>query len=126
MRSIPRAEGAPSPSGVQFVSLRARLTLFFFGIAIVPLVLAGVLVRLAILREVDRRTDIKLTGDAQALAAAWNGAEQLAAVSTHQAAQDLAGVLGDPRRSAAQLQSAIDKERVDRGLDYLVVIRTGD
>ncbi len=108
------------------MSLRARLTLFFFGIAIVPLVLAGVLVRVAILREVDRRTDIKLTGDAQALAAAWNGAAQLAALSTHQAAQDLAGILDDPRRSTAELESAIAKERADRGLDYLVVTRTGD
>jgi two-component system cell cycle response regulator len=108
------------------VSLRARLTLFFFGIAIVPLVLAGILVRVAILREVDRRTDIKLNGDAQALNAAWNGAAQLAALSTHQAAQDLAGVLDDPRESTAALQSAITKERVDRGLDYLVVTRAGD
>jgi diguanylate cyclase (GGDEF)-like protein len=108
------------------VSLRARLTLFFFGIAIVPLVLAGVLVRVAILREVDRRTDIKLTGDAQALNAAWNGAAQLAALSTHQAAQDLAGVLDDPSQSSAALEIAITKERVDRGLDYLVVTRAGD
>ena len=108
------------------MSLRARLTLFFFGIAIVPLVLAGVLVRVAILREVDRRTDIKLTGDAQALNAAWNSAAQLAALSTHQAAQDLAGVLDDPSQSSAALEIAITKERVDRGLDYLVVTRAGD
>jgi len=108
------------------VSLRARLTLFFFGIAIVPLVLAGVLVRVAILREVDRRTDIRLTGDAQALSAAWNGAAQLAAVSTHQAAQDLAAILADPKRSTSELEAALGRERVDRGLDYLVVTRVGD
>src|SRR5262249_7755494 len=113
----------PRPAAFRLVSLRARLTLFFFRIAIVPLVLAGVLVRVASLREVDRRTDIKLTGDAQALAAAWNGAAQLAALSTHQAAEDLAGVLDDPRRTSAELETAIARERVDRGLDYLVVTR---
>src|SRR5204863_3337132 len=58
--------------------------------------------------------------------AAWNGAAQLAALSTHQAAQDLAGVLDDPSQSSAALEIAITKERVDRGLDYLVVTRAGD
>jgi diguanylate cyclase (GGDEF)-like protein len=103
------------------VSLRARLTLFFFAIVIVPLVLAGVLVRVAIAREVDRRTDIKLRGDAQALGAAWRGAAQLATLATHEAAQDLAGAIDKGPPSTSALGALVRRVRADRGLDYLVV-----
>lgn len=104
------------------MTLRARLTLFFVAIVVVPLLVAGFLVRAAISREVDRRTDIKLRGDERAMSAAWQVAALAASTRTRQAAQDLAAALrrGDGPSDPA-FPATIGTIRAAQGLDYLVV-----
>jgi two-component system, cell cycle response regulator len=105
------------------------LTFFFVAIVVIPLLVAGFLVRAAITREVERRTDIKLRGEAQALGAAWQGQARLVALQTHLAAMDVAGALSggrsDRRASSGvdveALRVAIASLRATHQLDYLVV-----
>jgi two-component system cell cycle response regulator len=100
--------------------------LFFIAIVVVPLVVAGFLVRVAIAHEVDRRTDILLQGQAQAVGAAWQAEAQLAASQTRMAAEDIAGAFGQARSlPPSVLQAILATTRQLRGLDYLVVQQPG-
>jgi two-component system, cell cycle response regulator len=110
------------------LTLRTRLTLFFIAIVVVPIVVAGFLVRSAITDEVDRRTDIALRGQQQALDAAWQGQADVAATLTHLAAQRVAAIIGpgaDPSGVDAELAAALPAIRAEGGLDYVVVERGG-
>ena len=104
------------------MTLRARLTLFFFAIVVLPLVVAGLVVRQAIAHEVDRRTDFLLQGEARAVRAAWSSAADDAAGRTRSAAQDVARALGSaPPIRGRGLQELVAKARLARGLGYLAV-----
>src|SRR2546426_3102094 len=100
--------------------------MLFLGIVVVPLIVAGFLVRVAVAHEVDRRTDFLLQGQGQAIGAAWLAASQSAASRTRMAAQDIAPAVSQGRNlSASTLQKLVTKARDQRGLDYLVVQESG-
>src|SRR5438445_11958298 len=104
------------------MTLRARLTLFFVAIVVAPLIVAGLLVRAAIAREVDRRTDIQLRGDARSVALAW----QIQALSNLSRVREAAGEIAGPSRDpfpfvVPEASSVLDGIRTRNGLDYLVV-----
>ena len=53
------------------MTLRARLTLFFIGIVVVPLVVAAFALRSFLAGDVERRTNTRLEASARAVSAVW-------------------------------------------------------
>jgi two-component system, cell cycle response regulator len=98
------------------VTLRARLTLFFVGIVVVPLVVAAFVVRGLVNGEVERRTDSRLGVGARSVTAFWEDRLELAAREVSRAARAIAEAL--PR---GQGPPDLDRLRSDSGLDFLVL-----
>jgi len=100
------------------LSLRARLTLFFIGIVVVPLVVAGLVVERLAVRQADARTDSTLDTAVPGLRTAVLDRQDRAATVTGlvaaQAVADAEGGLG------------LDERRTEAGLDYLLVVRSGE
>jgi two-component system cell cycle response regulator len=94
------------------MSLRARLTLFFVGIVVVPLVLAAFVLRLLVDAEVDRRANTRLQAGARAVAGLWEERLDDARREVAMAAQEL-GRTGRP----GNLHLLRNRAR----LDFLVV-----
>ena len=103
------------------MTLRARLTLFFFAIVVIPLIVAGFLVRQAIAHEVDRRTDFLLQGEAKAVGGVWILTARSVANRTQLAARDVARALAQRPVRPVLLRRAVAKAKAAHGLDYLVV-----
>src|SRR3989442_14529731 len=95
---------------------------FFVAIVVVPLLAAGLLLRVAIAREVARTTDLRLQGDAQALSAAWITLHRSVAKDARDVAQGIAPRL---RRTLPEpsppLLGRLAPSLQRLGLDYLIV-----
>jgi len=97
------------------VTLRARLTLFFVGIVVVPLVVAAFGLRALVESEVERRTNTRLETSARGVAAVW--AERLELVQLEVARA--AGRVGDDLARDRPLHPA--RARAGTGLDFLLI-----
>jgi diguanylate cyclase (GGDEF)-like protein len=98
------------------VTLRTRLTLFFVGIVVLPLLAATVAFQVLAARQADARTDTRLQTGARALSAFWE--ERLRAV---QREVTLAGEHLAPLLSEPGLGEFVREARVGSGLDFLIV-----
>ncbi|HVM11619.1 MAG TPA: diguanylate cyclase [Actinomycetota bacterium] len=98
------------------MTLRARLTLFFTMIVVVPLVAATVVLQVLVNREVDRRVDERLQIGARAAAALWQERSEAASREVRHIASALAGALGEPG-----LRAQVQRARDEAGLDFVVV-----
>jgi two-component system, cell cycle response regulator len=99
--------------GATSVSLRARLTLFFVGIVVVPLLAAVLVLESLVGQEVVRRTNTRLEGASRAVSAIWGERLQRASTVVRVSAQRLAD------RPRADIRSL----RRGAGLDFLIVSR---
>ena len=97
------------------MSLRARLTLFFVGIVVVPLLVAVLILDSLVGQEVVRRTNTRLEGAARAVSAIWEERLTRAETVVQDAAEQLALRRGDDLRSL----------RRGAELDFLVLSRRG-
>ncbi|HEX2031795.1 MAG TPA: diguanylate cyclase [Actinomycetota bacterium] len=97
------------------MTLRARLTLFFVGIVVVPLVVAAFVLRGLVAGEVDRRTNTRLESAARAVVALWG--ERL-----RQAEREVTLVARDAGRRPTADPAPL---RQDVGLDFLVITGPG-
>jgi hypothetical protein len=80
------------------VSLRARLTLFFVGIVVVPLLAAVLVLESIVGQEMERRTDTRLEGASLACSAIWQTAwSTLPIWSSHQPRVSRAAAAGSRR-----------------------------
>jgi two-component system, cell cycle response regulator len=98
------------------MTLRVRLTLFFTGIVVVPLIAAAILLQLLVSQELHRRTDTRLEVGARAVAAVWQ--DRLG--EARREVRRIAAVL-PPAIDAPDLGDQIDRLREDRGLDFLIL-----
>lgn len=99
------------------MTLRARLTLFFAGIVVVPLLAATLVLQSLVSQEVRRRSDARLEAASATLATLWQERLQVAqreAVRTAAAAADLL--------PSGALEEGLEVERSAAELDFLVVI----
>jgi diguanylate cyclase (GGDEF)-like protein len=93
------------------VSLRARLTLFFVGIVVVPLLAAVLVLESIVGQEMERRTDTRLEGASLASSAIWRDRLQHVSDLVQQSAESV----------AAQRPPDLDRARADADLDFLVL-----
>ena len=93
------------------VSLRARLTLFFVGIVVVPLLAAVLVLESLVGQEMERRTNTRLDGASRAVTAIWE--ERLERAS--------ALVQGSAERLTDQRPRDLDALRRDADLDFLIL-----
>jgi two-component system cell cycle response regulator len=95
------------------LTLRARLTLFFVGIVVVPLLVAGFLLRGVVAGEVERRTNTRLHGAARAVSALWEERVRRAEREVAVAARSLGAAADD---------AGLEQERERSSLDFLVLV----
>jgi diguanylate cyclase (GGDEF)-like protein len=105
------------------VSLRAKLTVFFIAIVVIPLVVAGLMVRSAIAREVRGRTDIRLQGDARALGIARLAMTESIGQRARTAAADVAEALARTGDDPGSVRLAVERAWRGSGLDFVVLAR---
>ena len=98
------------------MTLRARLTLFFAGIVVLPLVAATVVLQVLVNQEARTRAEERLAASAHAAAALWQERVDGAAREVRHAATALAGYAGRPG-----LRPELDRIRQEAGLDFLVM-----
>jgi diguanylate cyclase (GGDEF)-like protein len=101
------------------VTLRARLTLFFIGIVVVPLLVAAFGLRALVESEVERRTNTRLEASARGVAAVWAERLELVRLEVGRAARRL----GDDLARDKPLRAA--RARTGTGLDFLLVTDPG-
>lgn len=99
------------------MTLRARLTLFFTGIVVVPLLAATVALQTLAGQEVRRRSDTRLDVASRAVAALWEERLGIAERQVRGAAEAVA-----PQLSSAELGGLVEGLRASAGLDFLVVV----
>ena len=97
------------------MTFRARLTLFFVGIVVLPLMLAAVGLRWFIGNETDRRGDARLEGAARAVAAVWSERLDVVSLRSSRAAAQIGDDLAESR------QPLLGRARVRAGLDFIVL-----
>jgi two-component system cell cycle response regulator len=97
------------------VTLRARLTLFFVGIVVVPLAVAAFGLRALVDSEVQRRTNTRLEASARGVSAVWSDRLDLVGLEVGRAARRLGDDLARDRRLDLR------RARAGTGLDFLVV-----
>jgi diguanylate cyclase (GGDEF)-like protein len=102
------------------VTLRTRLTLFFVGIVVLPLLAATVAFQVLSARQADSRTDTRLQTGSRALAAFWQERLQGVEHEVTLISRDLAADLSDTR-----LPQKVKAARLSSGLDFLVVAEAG-
>ena len=102
------------------MTLRTRLTLFFVGIVVLPLVAATVAFQVLSARQADARTDTRLRIATRSLTAFWE--ERLASVEGEVTlvARGLAADLSEPG-----LPERVVEARAMTGLDFLLVTEGG-
>jgi diguanylate cyclase (GGDEF)-like protein len=98
------------------VTLRTRLTLFFVGIVILPLLAATVAFQTLSGRQADARTDTRLTTGARALDAFWDERLRIVQREVTLAAERVA-----PEISRPGLPETLETSRSGSGLDFLIV-----
>ena len=98
------------------MTLRARLTLFFAGIVVVPLLAATLVLQTLVTQEVRRRSDTRLEAASATVATLWQERLTVADRETRRAAVVAAGLLSD-----AGLEERMELERGVAGLDFFVI-----
>ena len=102
------------------MSLRTRLTLFFIGIVVLPLLAATVAFQALSSRQADTRADTRLRTGARALVAFWE--ERLSGVEREVI---LAAERVAPRISEPRLPARVKAARNGSSLDFLIVAEEG-
>lgn len=97
------------------MTLRARLTLFFIGIVVVPLLAATILLQVLVAREGERQTHTRLEVAARTVGVVWRARLSEAGAGVRDAAVAVAA------RPSADLGPLLDAEREASGLDFLVL-----
>jgi two-component system, cell cycle response regulator len=97
------------------LTLRARLTLFFIGIVVVPLVAAAFGLPTLVNTEVERRTNTRLETGSRGVAALWGERLDLMGVRTGEAAERIGADLARGRRPG------LERARARADLDFLVL-----
>jgi two-component system, cell cycle response regulator len=97
------------------LSLRVRLTLFFVGIVVIPLVAAAFALRALVGEEVDRQANTRLAASSRAVSALWTERVDLVSREVRRAARPLARAL--LRDDALQVHDA----RRIAGLGFLLL-----
>jgi diguanylate cyclase (GGDEF)-like protein len=104
------------------LTLRARLTLFFIGIVVVPLLAATILLQVLIGREAARQAEARLDSAARTVGTLWDARLREAQAETRLAAASAA-----PRLGTAELPAELERARAGADLDFLVITdETGD
>jgi two-component system cell cycle response regulator len=98
------------------MTLRARLTLFFIGIVVVPLIAATILLQVLIGREAARQAEARLGAAARTVGSLWDARLRVAEAETRVAAANAA-----PRVGTAELPAELERARAEANLDFLVV-----
>jgi diguanylate cyclase (GGDEF)-like protein len=98
------------------LTLRARLTLFFIGIVVVPLLAATILLQVLIGREAARQAEARLDSAARTVANLWDARLREARAESRLAAANVA-----PRLESTELPAALESARADAALDFLVI-----
>ncbi|HYH28007.1 MAG TPA: diguanylate cyclase [Actinomycetota bacterium] len=107
------------------MSLRGRLTMFFAGIVIVPLVGAALLLQGLASREVEERNEAALHRGSTSAVALWRERLSSAGREVRHVAQDISQTLGGVSSEQA-LSRLVAEARDDGALDFLVVIGADD
>jgi two-component system cell cycle response regulator len=98
------------------VTLRTRLTLFFVGIVVLPLVAATLALEVLSARQSEAEADSRLRDGSRAVAALWGERLRLVQLQVGSAAEDIADVLGTD-----DLGARLDSIRSQGSLDFVVV-----
>ncbi|MGH2683141.1 MAG: diguanylate cyclase [Actinomycetota bacterium] len=98
------------------MTLRARLTLFFIGIVVVPLLAATILLQALVRRESERQAEARLATAARTVATLWD-----ARLREARAESRLAAAIVAPRLGTPELAGALESARADAEIDFLVV-----
>ena len=107
------------------MSLRARLTLFFAGIVIVPLVGAALLLQTLASRELQARNEAALHRGSAAAVALWREHVSAAGREVRHVAEDISETLGGVSSEQA-LSRVVAEAREEGALDFLVVVGADD
>ena len=100
----------------ELVTLRTRLTLFFVGIVVLPLLAATVAFQTLSSRQADARTDTRLRTGARALEAFWDERLRVVQHEVTLAAERVA-----PHIERGNLPEVLRQSRSGSGLDFLIV-----
>ena len=98
------------------MTLRARLTLFFIGIVVVPLLAATILLQVLVGREAARQAEARLGRAARTVETLWDTRLREARAESRLAASNAAS-----RLDTAELPAVLESLRSDAGLDFLVI-----
>ncbi len=109
-----------APGGNSDVTLRARLTLFFVAIVVLPMVAATVVLQALIGSEIERRSDDRLSLASRTAAAIFQERLQVAGRETRHVAKGLVDGIVD-----AALHEKITRAREEANLDFLVLTTDG-
>lgn len=102
------------------MTLRARLTLFFAGIVVVPLLAAAVALQALVSREIQRRTENELQLASKATAALFGERLDVARREVGHVAEGISDKIG-----GSDLGDELRRARMDGELDFLVVTANG-
>jgi two-component system, cell cycle response regulator len=102
------------------VTLRARLTMFFAGIVVVPLLAAAVVLQQLVSREIQKRSETRLQVGSRATAELWRDQLDVARREVRHVARDIVESIGRDK-----LNQGLDLARQEGELDFLVVTADG-
>ena len=102
------------------MTLRARLTMFFAGIVVVPLLAAAVVLQQLVSREIQKRSETRLQVGSRATAELWRDQLDVARREVRHVARDIVESIGQD-----QLDEGLDLARQEGELDFLVVTADG-
>lgn len=102
------------------MTLRARLTMFFAGIVVVPLLAAAVVLQQLVSREIQKRSETRLQVGSRATAELWRDQLDVARREVRHAAR---GIVTSIDRD--ELDEGLDRTRRESELDFVVVTADG-
>lgn len=102
------------------MTLRARLTMFFAGIVVVPLLAAAVVLQQLVSREIQKRSETRLQVGSRATAELWRDQLDVARREVRHVARDIVESIGRDK-----LNQGLDLARQEGELDFLVVTADG-
>jgi diguanylate cyclase (GGDEF)-like protein len=103
------------------VTLRARLTMFFAGIVVVPLLAAAVVLQQLVSREIQKRNETQLQVGSRSAAGLWRAHLDVARREVRHVARDIIDSI-----DAGDLDEGLDRARQEGELDFLVVTSGAD
>jgi two-component system, cell cycle response regulator len=98
------------------VTLRARLTVFFAGIVVVPLLAAAVVLQQLVSREIEKRSETQLQVGSRAAAGLWRAQLDVARREVRHVARGIVDSI-----ESDDLDRTLDRARQEGELDFLVV-----